>query len=339
MLHAIRAAGARMPVKAPGRRWRAALGIGLGLPRMLRPLARLGARRPDPAQEPAAAGDLADAGEIGLFRTSLDGRYLGVSLGLARIYGYSSRSELMAAVTDIAAQLYVDPGRRRAFAELMRRNGVICGFESEIRRRDGSTIWIAETCREVRDQHGRPLYYEGTVEDVTARRRAERRAGERDLEASVARLHFYTRLLAREVVPAAEPVPLAALAATALAAVDPRGERPVACVGLEGVRLRTDPDLLARALSELLHNAFRHSAPEGRVTLRLSREGGAAVLRVIDCGRGLAPEAAGKGIGLAVAGEALRLLGGTVAVATDRWSGLTTATVTLPEALLGGSAA
>ena len=44
---------------------------------------------------------------------------------------------------------------------------------SEVRRRDGSVIWIRENARAIRDERGRLLRYEGTVEDVTARRRAE----------------------------------------------------------------------------------------------------------------------------------------------------------------------
>src|SRR5262249_30356315 len=47
-------------------------------------------------------------------------------------------------------------------------------FESEIyRHKSRERIWISETARLVRDQYGRPLYYEGTVQDITARKRAE----------------------------------------------------------------------------------------------------------------------------------------------------------------------
>jgi len=50
---------------------------------------------------------------------------------------------------------------------------VISGFESEIYKQDGTVIWITENCREVRDTDGALLYYEGTVEDITARKVAE----------------------------------------------------------------------------------------------------------------------------------------------------------------------
>jgi signal transduction histidine kinase len=49
----------------------------------------------------------------------------------------------------------------------------VLDFESEVHRRDGALIWITETCREVRTSTGRLLYYEGTVEDITERKRRE----------------------------------------------------------------------------------------------------------------------------------------------------------------------
>ncbi|PWC56928.1 PAS domain S-box protein, partial [Azospirillum sp. TSO22-1] len=52
----------------------------------------------------------------GIYQTTIDGRYLRVNPSLARIYGYDSVAELVENLTDIAGQLYVDPGRREAFA-------------------------------------------------------------------------------------------------------------------------------------------------------------------------------------------------------------------------------
>jgi len=109
----------------------------------------------------------------GIFQTTADGHYLMANAALARIYGYDTVNELLSALTDIGMQLYVDPGRRDAFVEAMRARGVVAGFESQIYRRDGSVIWISESCREVRAPDGRFLYYEGMVEEITLRKRVE----------------------------------------------------------------------------------------------------------------------------------------------------------------------
>ena len=109
----------------------------------------------------------------GIFQTTPDGRYLRANPTLARLYGYDSPGTLLAALTDISVQLYVDPQRREAFRRVMRECRVVTNFESEVYRRDGSVIWITETCREVRSSTGKLLYYEGTVEDISERKRAE----------------------------------------------------------------------------------------------------------------------------------------------------------------------
>ena len=109
----------------------------------------------------------------GIFRTTPDGHYLLANIALARIYGYESPVELMASITDIAHRLYVEPGRREEFVQLMQANDTITGFESKIYRKDDTIIWISENCRAVRDAQGNILYYEGTVEDITERKYAE----------------------------------------------------------------------------------------------------------------------------------------------------------------------
>ncbi|HWW03644.1 MAG TPA: SpoIIE family protein phosphatase [Candidatus Acidoferrum sp.] len=109
----------------------------------------------------------------GIFRTTADGRYLMANAALARIYGYASPEELVAGLTDISRRLYVEEGRRDEFVHLMQESDTATRFESQVYRKDGVIIWISENCRAVRDSKGELLYYEGTVEDITQRRRAE----------------------------------------------------------------------------------------------------------------------------------------------------------------------
>ncbi len=110
----------------------------------------------------------------GIFRTSPEGKYLAANPALARIYGYESVAAMVAGIGDIASQLYVDATRRDAFRRLLNANDVITDFEAEVRRRDGHVIWISENARACRNADGELMYYEGTVVDVTERKRAAR---------------------------------------------------------------------------------------------------------------------------------------------------------------------
>jgi PAS domain S-box-containing protein len=109
----------------------------------------------------------------GIFQTTPSGQYLNVNPALAKMYGYDSVQELVAGLTAIDNQLYVDPNRRPEFVRIMQEHGTVRGFESEIYRKDKSTMWISENARAVLDTSGAISYYEGMVEDITERKQLE----------------------------------------------------------------------------------------------------------------------------------------------------------------------
>jgi len=82
---------------------------------------------------------------------------------------------MMAIVTDIARQLYVDPEDRRKLKEMIEKHGFIKGYEAQNYRKDGIIIWISLTMQAVRDEKGQALYYEGMIEDITNRKESAER--------------------------------------------------------------------------------------------------------------------------------------------------------------------
>lgn len=134
----------------------------------------------------------------GIFRTTPDGHYVMANIALARIYGYDTPADVIANITDIAHSLYVEPGRREEFVQLMQGNDIITGFESRIYRKDKTVIWISENCRAVRDDDGKVLYYEGTVEDITERKYAEEKIRRTTAELTRSREELRAKNLAME---------------------------------------------------------------------------------------------------------------------------------------------
>lgn len=109
----------------------------------------------------------------GIFQSTPDGRFLTANPALAHILGYESPEELIATVTDIPRQLYIEPERRREFQRQIEKFGLLRGFEARIYRKDKSPIWVSINARAVPDESGKLLYYEGAVEDITERKWAK----------------------------------------------------------------------------------------------------------------------------------------------------------------------
>src|ERR1700676_5768542 len=64
----------------------------------------------------------------GIFQTTPEGKFLSAHPALARMYGYNSSVELLADLTDISRQLYVETDRRFRFISAMRTAGRIVDF-------------------------------------------------------------------------------------------------------------------------------------------------------------------------------------------------------------------
>ncbi|MEO0540153.1 MAG: response regulator [Cyanobacteria bacterium P01_A01_bin.105] len=102
----------------------------------------------------------------GMFQSTPEGHYMRVNHALAQIYGYPDAQTLLTELTDIKTQLYVDPGCRQSFQLQIADRDAIANFEAQVRRRDGSILWISENVRRVKDPLGRTLYYEGIVRRI-----------------------------------------------------------------------------------------------------------------------------------------------------------------------------
>jgi len=110
---------------------------------------------------------------IGIYRTTPDGRVLMANRALVSMMGYSTFEELAALDLENPANFPVVP--RSEFKERIEVEGGVVGLESVWLRKDRSKLFVRESARVVRDGQGNALYYEGTVEDITERKKAEGR--------------------------------------------------------------------------------------------------------------------------------------------------------------------
>jgi len=109
--------------------------------------------------------ELFDNIQEGLFFSTPEGRFIEVNDALVQMLGYSSRDELLQ--IDIPAQLYFSPDQRERHARAMEEHGSLRNFESTLRRKDGSPIYVLINAFGLYDKSGRLLQIRGLMLDVT----------------------------------------------------------------------------------------------------------------------------------------------------------------------------
>jgi PAS domain S-box-containing protein len=108
---------------------------------------------------------------IGFYRTAPDSRNLLANPAILKIMGFDSFEELNNRMAPNRGYMNADDAAE--FIRRMSDYGEVHGFETAWIRKDGSTVYVRESSRAVRDSNGNLLYYEGTVEDITERKQAE----------------------------------------------------------------------------------------------------------------------------------------------------------------------
>ncbi len=117
--------------------------------------------------------DIFDGALEGIYRTSPEGKSLAANPALAKMLGYDSPEEVVSVIDDSAHQVWLDPDERARCVALMEEQGSVRGFECQFKRKDGTAVWVSSNSRKVCGADGRTIYYDGFIQDITERKRAE----------------------------------------------------------------------------------------------------------------------------------------------------------------------
>ena len=116
--------------------------------------------------------ELIENAVVGVYQVTDTGKYLMANRKLASTFGYGSPREFLETV-DHVSKLYVSPEQRDEILKEINSRGFIEGKEIAFKRKDGSPIWIELNTIATTIENGM-VVYEGTAEDITERRQAER---------------------------------------------------------------------------------------------------------------------------------------------------------------------
>jgi diguanylate cyclase (GGDEF)-like protein/PAS domain S-box-containing protein len=119
----------------------------------------------------------------GVYQVTMDGYLLSANPALIEMLGYGSLEELRAIGS--TESLYVVPETRHRLIDRLITEGELVEAEYDLKRKDGTIITITENARLNRDERNQPSGFEGTVTDITERKRAEQRFYEQKERAEV----------------------------------------------------------------------------------------------------------------------------------------------------------
>ena len=112
---------------------------------------------------------LFERSQVGVYRSTLDGRLLECNDAFLQMFGFETREEALGRQT---TSLYSDERDRARLVNQLLTEGKAVNEEVLLKRRDGSERWVLESTSLFRDADGSPSYMEGTLVDIDERRRA-----------------------------------------------------------------------------------------------------------------------------------------------------------------------
>ena len=107
----------------------------------------------------------------GVYQSTPDGRILAANPKLLEMLGFKGQTDT--SDIRIARDLFVDPLIRQRLLEQLEREGSFQNVEYQMRTRDGRVITVLSSARAVRDPDGHVIYIEGTLTDISDRKRIE----------------------------------------------------------------------------------------------------------------------------------------------------------------------
>jgi diguanylate cyclase (GGDEF)-like protein/PAS domain S-box-containing protein len=112
----------------------------------------------------------------GMYLVGTDDTVICVNEAFARILGYDSPEDFMSnRGTKKLSEIYYISKVREKRLEALGEKGEILQMETQVLRKDRGLIWISENARAIRDDQGKIIYFEGSLTDITARKKSEER--------------------------------------------------------------------------------------------------------------------------------------------------------------------
>jgi PAS domain S-box-containing protein len=107
----------------------------------------------------------------GIYQSTIDGRFIIVNPAMVKMLGYKTEEELKA--LNIEKDVYKNEADRQTLIKLLSKQGKVKNYRLVLKKKDASHIVVKANVRLITDDDGNPLYYEGSIQDITQQVQAE----------------------------------------------------------------------------------------------------------------------------------------------------------------------
>lgn len=123
---------------------------------------------------------------IGIYQMTPEGMYLSANPAMAKMLGFEKPETMLREIRNANDSVYVNKTERMRFVHQLLQERAIQNHEVQMRRQDGSVIWVNENVRCVSDDAGNILYHEGSIEDITQRKSTEKEIVDAKIQSDMA---------------------------------------------------------------------------------------------------------------------------------------------------------
>lgn len=109
----------------------------------------------------------------GIYLATPEGKYLSANPAFSEMLGYASTEELTNGPKDLGRELCTRTEDQERLLKLLARDGHVEHFEVQVKRKDGHNIWVSINARALKDRNGKIELIEGSIANITERKRAQ----------------------------------------------------------------------------------------------------------------------------------------------------------------------
>ena len=115
---------------------------------------------------------LAENINVGIYRNTVGtkGKFIEANPAIVRMFGFKNKKEFLAYNV---SELYLHPKERNKFNKEMLKKGFVKNEELQLKKADGTTFLGSISAEAIKDKNGNVKFYDGIIEDITERKKAE----------------------------------------------------------------------------------------------------------------------------------------------------------------------